>query len=111
MEFYCFFHRTDDFLGWGFSIFDKEKLTGQYSILVDEEDLKITNSLDDKILSKIIDPSKIDSFTQLLNPATIEIAYEKGDYEFADMIGLVNIEYVSFAQIDSNVEDYEVEKV
>ena len=107
-----FLYRTSDFLGWGFSIFEKDSLIGKYAISADEEEnLKITNSLDNSILSQIVDTTKIDSLTELLNPPNVEIAYEKGDFEFANIIGLVNIEYVSFAQIDCNIEDYEVEKV
>ena len=107
-----FFSRTNDFLGWGFDIFENESLVGKYSIHQDEdENLKITNTTNNLILSKIIDSSKIDTLNELLNPPTVEVAYEKGDYEFANMVGLENIEWISFMQIDCNVEDYEVEKV
>jgi hypothetical protein len=107
-----FFSRTNDFLGWGFDIFENENLVGKYSIHADEEEnLKITNTTNNLTLSKIVDSSKIDSLNKLFNPPSVEVAYEKGDYEFASIVGLENIEWISFMQIDCNVEDYEVEKV
>ena len=107
-----FFNRTNDFLGWGFDIFENETLVGKYSIHADEdENLKITNTTNNQTLTKIVDSSKIDSLNELLNPPSVEVAYEKGDYEFASIVGLENIEWISFMQIDCNVEDYEVEKV
>lgn len=107
-----FFNRTNDFLGWGFDIFENDTLVGKYSIHTDEEEnLKITNTTDNLILSKIIDESKIEIVQELLNPPNVDVAYEKGDYDFASIVGLENIEWISFMQIDCNVEDYEVEKV
>jgi hypothetical protein len=107
-----FFNRTSDFLGWGFNIFEDATLIGKYSIFEDEdENLKITNTTENQILSKIVETSKINSLNELLNPPSSEVAYEKGDYEFSKIVGLENIEWTSFMQIDCNVEDYKVEKV
>lgn len=107
-----FFSRTNDFLGWSFDIFEGNKLVGKYSISTDEdENLQINNQTDARILSKIADVSKIEILIELLNPVSKEIAYEKGDFEFANIIGLENIEWISFGQIECNVESYEVEKI
>ena len=107
-----FFNRTNDFLDWGFNIFENTELLGKYSIHEDEdENLKITNTTDNQILSKIIGASEIERLNELLNPPSSEVAYEKGDYEFAKVVGLKNIEWISFMQIDCNIGDYQVEKV
>lgn len=107
-----FFERTNDFLGWGFEIFENSKLIGKYSIESDdEENLKIINTLDSDALSKIAEISKIDSVLSILNPIDFESAYDNGDFEFAKLIGLVNVEWISFHQIDRNIEDYEIEKI
>ena len=107
-----FFNRTSDFLGWGFNIFENGTLIAKYSIFADEDDnLKITNTTTNEILSKIIETSDIDLINELLNPPSVEVAYKKGDFEFAKIVGLENIEWTSFMQIDCNVGDYKVEKV
>ena len=105
-----FFNRTNDFLGWGVDIFEDANLIGKYSIF-ESDDLNITNTTTPQILTKIVETSKIDSLNELFNPPNTEIAYEKGDYEFAKIVGLENIEWTSFMQIDCNVEDYKVDKV
>lgn len=106
-----FFDRTNDFLGWGFEIFENKTLIGEYSIHTDEENLHIKNTTNNAVLSKIVDSPKIDILNELLNPSSIKAAHESGDYEFANLVGLENIEWISFMQIDCNVEEYEVERV
>lgn len=107
-----FFERTNDFLGWGFEIFENSKMLGKYSIeSEDGENLKIINTIDSDGLSKIIEISKIESVISILNPVDFENAFEKGDFEFAKLLGLVNVEWISFDQIDRNIQAYEVEKI
>lgn len=103
------FDRTNDFLGWGFHIYQNQDLVGHYAIISnDGENLKISNATDEASLALIVDSKQLKGLQELLNPVDISTAYKHGDYEFAQLVGLENIEWVSYSQVKHNTNDYNV---
>ena len=103
------FDRTSDFLCWGFHIYQNQIQAGKYSILSDDgETLKIIDQVDTASLSLLVDPPQVEVLQNLLHPETIDTAYRHGDYEFAQLVGLTHIEWVSYSFITRHIEDYAV---
>lgn len=103
------FDRTNDFLGWSFHIYRNQDLVGHYTIISnDGENLKITNTTDVSSLALIVDSTQLEALQKLLNPVDINAAYKHGDYEFAQLVGLEHIEWVSYSQVKHNTDDYDV---
>lgn len=107
-----FLVRTNDFLCWNFEVFLDSESHGRYAIQAsDELHAEIVNTLSDQALSLLVAQSQIDDLTRILNPVFYNAALDKGDLDFAELVGLENIEWISYFQVDCNVDDYEVVSV
>lgn len=103
------FYRTNDFLGWGFHIYRNQDLVGHYAIISnDGENLSITNTTDESSLALIVDSTQLEALQKLLDPVDIDTAYKHGDYEFAQLVGLEHIEWVSYSRVKRLTDQYDV---
>jgi hypothetical protein len=100
--------RTDDFFGWGFSIFNGPQCVCQFDIADFGEGIRIKDKdFNSESLELIVDSDKVDRIKEILYPESTEEAYKiKPDYVFAELVGLHPVEWISWGIVDQHLEDY-----
>ncbi|WP_028666591.1 hypothetical protein [Runella zeae] len=100
------FIRTDDALFWGFDLYRDANLISHYDIQDYFEGFKISNerlNFEEFSVELQLDDDKKEALKELFGVDNPDEA-DGGDYKFAEIIGLENIEWLSFEYADSDLE-------
>ncbi len=104
------FTRTSDFLGWGVIIYEKEEELGGFSIAEMAEHRE--NTLTPELLEKVTDPATAQEILKIVEASTLnEDGDTEAEWKCAEKLGLSNIEWISFEQVEGDLENYEVTPV